>query len=177
MKLTPTQKNVVGILKQVIDRAFARMASTSRKRALALKYSADVPIPIREIDPVAINTLFSEAASCEESLLKFAFTTEQIRMLIRRCIWEAYASRSHQMVVERYVLEDLQAHAEEYEMLSHMPLPRRERKARVPKTLVARRAEKADAKVAEWERKFKYARTKLAAYRKKKKYYAKKGRD
>jgi hypothetical protein len=72
-------------------------------------------------------------------------------------------------------IEEMHKHAVEYDMLSHMPRVRRTRKKRVPQTLVEARASKVGEKVREWERKLKYAKTKLSAYRKKQKYYTKKG--
>lgn len=63
----------------------------------------------------------------------------------------------------------------ESDMLCRMPRAKRTRTKREPMTIVELRADKVNKKVREWERKLKVAKTKLAAYRKKQKYYEKKG--
>lgn len=64
--------------------------------------------------------------------------------------------------------------AAENEMLCQMPMPKRERR-QTPADPVEARAAQVEAKVKEWERKLRYAKTKLANYRKKQTRLLKKG--
>jgi hypothetical protein len=171
MKMTPTRRNTLRILKGAIDRAFAKMVAHGKRKVL------DKPSMWREADMAgpALDNLFSTMAGATMAKLFKDVRDENLRSLLATLARFAYTGAEQQRRFEAHLIEELRANATEYELMAQMPLPRRERKTRVPKTLVERRAEKADAKVAEWERKLKYAKTKLAAYRKKQKYYAKKG--
>ena len=173
MKMTPTRRNTLRILKGAIDRAFAKtVVSIGKRRAIdipALWDEASTPSAEQTIDSLFATVAFSKAR-------KFAdLPSQNLRSLLGVVVRYAYTGGGNQNRFEDHLLADLRANAAQYELMAQMPQPRKERKKSAPKTLVERRAEKADAKVAEWERKLKYAKTKLAAYRKKQKYYAKKG--
>lgn len=171
MKMTPTRRNTLRILKGAIDRAFAKVVAHGKRKVLD-KPSMWSQAPMAGS---AIDNLFSTMAGATGAKQLKDIRDENMRSLIATMARYAYTGAEQQRRFEVYLIEELRANATEYELMAQMPLPRREHKPRVPKTLVERRAEKADAKVAEWERKLKYAKTKLAAYRKKQKYYAKKG--
>jgi hypothetical protein len=108
---------------------------------------------------------------------KFRYLPGSMDQLINDCVDAmicANADTAHSAIM-RTAIEEMHKHAVEYDMLSQMPPVRKTRKKRVPQTLVEGRASKVDEKVREWERKLKYAKTKLASYQKKQKYYTKKG--
>jgi hypothetical protein len=170
MKMTPTRRNTLRILKGAIDRAFSKVVAHGKRKVLdtpSMWSRADMAAP-------ALDNLFATMAGATHAR-QLKDLHSGFGSLIATLARYAYTGAEQQRRFEMYLIEDLRTNATEYELMAQMPLPRRERKPRVPKTLVERRAEKADAKVAEWERKLKYAKTKLATYRKKQKYYAKKG--
>ena len=173
MKMTPTRRNTLRILKGAIDRAFAKtVVSMGKRRAIDAPSLWDHPS--NQLLTLTIDSLFATLASSKAR--KFAdLPSQNLRSLLGVVVRYAYTGAINQNIFEDHLLADLRVNSAQYELMAQMPLPRKERKKSAPKTLVERRAEKADAKVAEWERKLKYAKTKLAAYRKKKKYYAKKG--
>ena len=108
---------------------------------------------------------------------KFRYLPGKVDLLIEDCVDAMWADSAHtgRAFIKRIAIEEMHKHAVEYDMLSQMPPVRKTRKKRVPQTLVEARASKVGEKVREWERKLKYAKTKLSAYRKKQKYYTKKG--
>jgi hypothetical protein len=171
MKMTPTRRNTLRILKGATDRAFAKVVAYGKRRVLdnpSMWNKAEHAGPVLDV-------LFSSLSVLPKAKTFSDLNADNLRSLLATLARYAYTGAEQQRRFEMHLLEDLRTNAAQYELMAQMPLPRRERKPRVPKTLVERRAEKADAKVAEWERKLKYAKTKLATYRKKQKYYAKKG--
>lgn len=171
MKMTPTRRNTLRILKGAVDRAFAKMVAQGKRRVLD---NPSMWSKAEQAGPV-LDVLFSSIGALPKATTFSDLNADNLRSLLATMARYAYTGAEQQRRFEAHLLADLRINAAQYELMAQMPLPRKERKKSVPKTLVERRAEKADAKVAEWERKLKYAKTKLAAYRKKQKYYAKKG--
>lgn len=171
MKMTPTRRNTLRILKGAIDRAFAKVVAHGKRRVLdkpRMWGQADMAGPT--LDKVFATMAGATGAKQLKDLLD-----EGMGSLIATLARYAYTGADQQRRFEAHLLEDLRTNAAQYELMAQMPLPRKERKRREPKTLVERRAEKVEAKVQEWERKLKYAKTRLSAYRKKQKYYTKRG--
>lgn len=171
MKMTPTRRNTLRILKGAIDRAFAKVVADGRRRVLdSPSMWKDAPMAEPSLD-----RLFATVAGSTKARLLSDLRDESLRSLIATMCRYIYTGPGQQRKFEAHLLEDLKTNAAQYELMAQMPLPRKERKVRAPKTLVERRAEKVEEKVAEWERKLKYAKTKLKAYRRKQKYYTNKG--
>lgn len=92
-------------------------------------------------------------------------------------VTRAIMSKGYEVSIEeaaRRVLAAMQKDSAAIEMECMLPLERKERKAR-PKSLVQRRAMKAEAMAEKWAKRVAFAKTKLAQYQKKVAYYDKKG--
>jgi hypothetical protein len=168
MKLTQTQRNTMRIVKGVIDKSFARMVA-QRKR-----YTFD-DLEVDDQASKALDSMFTHIAGLSRAPSEFNNIGNFQGGLLKSMVHHVYTNTQCRFMVEKAILADLYAHAAEYELLAQMPQERRPYVKRGPRSLVERRAERVESKVVEWERKLKYAKTKLAAYRKKQKYYAKKG--
>jgi hypothetical protein len=168
MPLTQTQVNILNTVKRSIDKAYA--AHYARRKRTCIDRS-----DWKNADAAAIDSLLGNIGGYAKAPKAFAHLLSPLTNLVHGLAYWSYANPAFNTEIERDVLADLHAHAAEYELLAHMPPVRRTRKKREPKTLVGRRADAVDEKVREWERKLKLAKTKLAAYRKKQKYYTKKG--
>lgn len=167
-KLTQTQRNTMRIVKGVIDKSFARMVA-QRKR-----YTFD-ELEVDDQASKALDSMFTHMAGLSRAPVQFDHIGNFQGGLLKSMLHHVYTNTQCRHMVEKAILADLYAHAAEYELLAQMPQARRPYVRRGPRSLVERRADKVDAKVVEWERKLKVAKTKLKAYRRKQKYYAKKG--
>lgn len=170
MKLTPVRQNVIRIVKAAIDRAHARLAAKGKKASILdpkLWKGADCG---RDVD-----RMIGYIGSLPGGLSFNNLQDNDMRSLIATLVRFCYTGDRQVKQMERDILDDIRSHAAEYELMAQMPPVRREYKRRGPRTLVEKRADAVAEKVKEWERKLKYAETKLAAYRKKQKYYTKKG--
>jgi hypothetical protein len=171
MKLTPVRKNIIRLLKQSVDRAFARHAARRRKVSLTdPRMWKDAPCG------PDIDRMFPYFSGLHDKPASFAHLPDSdIRAMLNVIVRYCYTGDRERRNFEKELIDDLREHAAEYELLSQMPPPKREYKRRGPRSLVERRADTVDEKVREWERKLKLAKTKLAMYKKKQKYYQKKG--
>jgi hypothetical protein len=170
VKLTPVRQNVIRIFKRALDRAHARHAAKCRKVSLLdpkLWKSVDCG---RDIDRL-IGYIGSTPGGISFNNLPDNDIRSLLAVLVRFC----YTGDKQMRQLEKGILDDIRSHAAEYELMAQMPPVKREYNRRGPRTLVERRADAVAEKVREWERKLKVAKTKLAAYQKKQKYYAKKG--
>lgn len=171
MRLTPVRKNIIRLTKQAIDRAYSRHLVRCRKMSLLKQRLWDGVDCAKEVDG-----LFPAIAGWGSTPSTISsISDERVRVLLHTLVRNLYTNDRERRVFEHELLADLREHAAEYELLSQMPPPKREYHRRGPRTLVERRADTVAEKVQEWERKLKYAKTKLAAYKKKQKYYQKKG--
>jgi hypothetical protein len=170
-KLTQTQVNILNAIKGSVDRAWARQAAILRRTTPNWKemYRLDGDDYGSIID-AALGQI-SGATRAKD----FSQLPTDARELLVDILSALYWDTTRQQIVQRDILRDLRENAAEYELMAQMPPVKKERKKREPKTLVGRRADAVDEKVREWERKLKLAKTKLNAYRKKQKYYEKKG--
>lgn len=181
MKTTALQKNVLRILKKAIDRAMAYACHRAKRRPLKPTHQYFHGTDIGRLD-----SLFAKLSTFKR--LRPNASPLEVREYIKKadggtigildaCVLQLYNmdADAFQADIYRFLLKDLQQNAAAYELLSQMPPPRRERIKREPQTPIQRRAATVDGKVRQWERKLRYAKTKLAAYRKKQKYYTKKG--
>ena len=170
MKMTPVRKNIVRLVKECIDRAYARHVAKCKRYAITNpRLWSDAPCE-GEIDKFF--TYFGGLPSLPTiSSVGDRKMADMLNVMIR-CV---YTNDKARREFEKDLLADLREHGAEYELLSNMPAPKREYERRGPRSLVERRADTVDEKVREWERKLKLAKTKLAAYQKKQKYYQKKG--
>lgn len=173
-RLNNTQKNTFAYVQQCIAVAIKRVAiEQSRFRPASIGVWADASMV------AAIDTLFSTIAGFAKPPIggkgNPALPTDHCFLLSNLLSDMLNHAQPLSTRIHIAAIEEMHKHAVEYDMLSQMPPVRRTRKKRVPQTLVEARASKVDEKVREWERKLKYAKTKLASYQKKKKYYTKKG--
>jgi hypothetical protein len=122
-----------------------------------------------------LDNLFTDIVGLKNRPRSLSQVPDYHAYLIGQAVGWAYSSQECRMQLEADILHDIYANGGEYELLSQMPQPKRERKPRPKRTLVESRADRAALKVAEWERKLKLAKTKLAKYRAKAKRYAQKG--
>lgn len=169
-KLSQVQQNILRILKQSLDRAYARHVDRCRKRGMDPIYwggSSSMP-------PV-IDRLFATLATSGKVDSYKSLADKDVSSLLLMAVQYCYTSDEHRRKFEKDWVNDLRKHAVEYDLLAQLPPPKRRYERKKPLTLIERRAEEADEKVREWERKLALAKTKLAAYRKKQAYYAKKG--
>ena len=176
-QLSNTQRNVLNYLEQCIGVGIKREALT-RSRIQVLNTGVGKSFEPGEI--ALLDNLFSTIAAFSNPPTgkgKFRYLPNNIDLLIEDCVDAMWTDSAQigRLTIKQIAIEEMHKHAVEYDMLSQMPPVRRTRKKRVPQTLVEARAGKVDEKVREWERKLKYAKTKLSAYRKKQKYYTKKG--
>jgi hypothetical protein len=173
-RLTNTQKNAFAYVQQCIGVAIKRVAlAQSRFRPASIGVWADASAV------ASLDNLFSSIAGFAKPPIggkgNPVLATDH-QFLVADLVADMLAT--NQPLSKRIfiaAIEEMHKHAVEYDMLSQMPPVRKTRKKRMPKTLIEGRAGRVDEKVREWERKLKYAKTKLASYQKKKKYYTKKG--
>jgi hypothetical protein len=173
-RLTNTQKNAFAYVQQCIGVAIKRVAlEQSRFRPLSTSVWTDASTV------AALDTLFSTIAGFAKPPIggkgNPALPKDHCFLLANLLSDMLTTAQPLSTRIHIAAIEEMHKHAVEYDMLSQMPRVRRTRKKRKPQTLVEARAGKVDEKVREWERKLKYAKTKLSAYRKKQKYYSKKG--
>jgi len=173
-RLNNTQKNAFAYVQQSIGVAIKREADKmSRVRPSSIGVWADAEAV------AALDNLFSAIASCAKPPIGGKgnpVLAPAHQFLVSDLVSDMLATiqpLSKRIYIS--AIEEMHKHAVEYDMLSQVPRVRKTRKKRVPQTLVEARAGRVDEKVREWERKLKYAKTKLSAYRKKQKYYTKKG--
>lgn len=170
MPLSPTRANTMRIVKQVIDKAFARHVAKRRRLVIdTTSFGVDFD------GGKTVDELWSKIAAMPRPPKEFGQMPGYTGSLLSATLRWIYTSDTVLRSVQAEVLKDLHENCAQYELLSHMPPPRRKYERRTPKGLVERRAESVESKVQEWERKLKLAKTKLTAYRKKQKYYKKKG--
>lgn len=171
-KMTPQQENRMRILKEVIDRAFARTLANGRKKSvhkMAPWNNLNAPLS------TSIDTMFTTISSKPHPPVTLGEVNQVHAHIIKECVAHLYSSTACRAYVERTILADIYKRGAEYELLAQMPKPRRERRPRKKLSPVEQRADRASRKVEEWERKLKLAKTKLKKYRAKVKRYAKKG--
>lgn len=169
MKMTPVRRNITRILKQCIDRAYARHVARCRKLSMHKSRTWQDADTAKEID-----NFFTYMGGLPPLPTISGIPDENTRNLLNVLVRLCYVNDKARKAFEKDLLADLRTNAAQYELLSQMPEPRREYTRREPRTLVERRADAVDKKVREWERKLKLAKTKLATYRKKQKYYTQK---
>ena len=102
-----------------------------------------------------------------------AFPSARVAGLVTRAIRSKSNGRSVEQAATA-VLAAMQRDSAAIAMECMLPLARREPK-RKPKSLVQRRAFKAEAMAEKWAKRLAFAKTKLAQYQKKVAYYDKKG--
>ena len=171
-RMTPQQENRMRILKEVIDRAFARTLANGKKKSVhKMTPWNNLNAPLSN----SIDTLFTAISGKPRTPVTLGEVNQVHAHIIKECVAHLYSSTACSNYVERTILADLYKHGSEYELLAQMPKPRREYRPRRKLSLVEQRADRAVRKVAEWERKFRLAKTKLQKYRAKAKRYAKKG--
>ena len=173
-RLNNTQKNTFAYVQQCIAVAIKRVAlEQSRFRPASIGVWTDAEAV------AALDNLFSAIASSAKPPIggKGNPVLATAHQFLVSDLVSDMLNHAQPLSKRIYIsaIEEMHKHAVEYDMLSQMPRVRKTRNKRVPKTLVEARAGKVDEKVREWERKLKYAKTKLSAYRKKQKYYTKKG--
>lgn len=173
-RLNNTQKNTFAYVQQCIGVAIKRVAlEQSRFRPASTSTWTDASAV------AALDTLFSTIAGFAKPPIggkgNPTLPKDHCFLLADLLSDMLHIAQPLSTRIHIAAIEEMHKHAVEYDMLSQMPRVRRTRKKRVPQTLVETRAGKVDEKVREWERKLKYAKTKLATYRKKQKYYTKKG--
>lgn len=184
MKLTNYEKNVLAMLDRKVTEFIAKKHARAMRRSIVpevLQFAKDESIrqkmreELRGLLPMLVKLT-------PESLVKHGYTSKNalvLRALHAKC-WVNYAqvpknsplSPAACLAVE--LLKEIHASADALELECMLPPPRRERKRR-PKTLVGRRAASVDRQVQKWQRRLKLAKTKLAGYQKKQRYYQKKG--
>ncbi len=171
MRTTEEQRNKLRILKRVIDRAFKKLVARGLKLGIHKIKHWDTP---GSTVPQHLDSLLTSISGRSKAPISFkeveAFGTVQAHIL-RQTVAHAYSGDEARGWLEYWILEDLYANGVEYELLSQMPRPKREYKPRPKQTRVESYAAKVDAKVIEWDRKLKLARTKLAKYKKRQRYY------
>lgn len=170
MQLSQVQQNILRILKQSLDRAYARHVDRCRKRGMDPVYWGGYPAMYPVIDRLFATLAASGKVDSHRSL-----TDKDVSALLEVAINTCYDSDENWRKFEKDWVRDLRKNAVEYDLLAQMPPPKRKYERKPPQTLVERRAFEVDEKVREWERKLALAKTKLAAYRKKQAYYTKKG--
>jgi hypothetical protein len=170
--ITPMQANRLRILKGVVDRAFRKMIGFGKKRAL---HKVAFWRLISPAVSAGIDVLFSNVSGQSKRPTSMNQVDQVTGHIIARAIHELYTNDECKKTIERLVLYDLYDNGGKYELMAQMPPARRERTSSKPRTLIESRADRAVAKVAEWEKKLKLAKTKLAKYRARVKRYAKKG--
>ena len=160
------------ILKQVIDRAFAKMVATGKKKAIhtMAEWSS-----LNAALSNSIDTVFTGISGKPRVPVMLGEVNQVHAHMIKECLAHLYTSTMCRNYVERAILADIHKNGAEYELLAQMPLPKRDHRPRKDRSLVEQRADRAARKVAEWERKLKLAKTKLKKYRAKVSRYAKKG--
>jgi len=166
---TVEQENRLRILKDVIDRAFRRLSAKGRRRGLPKNHV------IRGLRGEKIDDIFNTISSMSRPPKYFDKLTDDHRMILEVLLSEGYTSELHRYRMESEILKDLYKNAAQYDLQSMMPRPKRTRRPSTPATRVERNAQNVFAKVKEWERKARLAKTKLAKYRAKAKRYEKKG--
>ena len=170
MKMTPVRKNITRLIKQCIDRAYSRHVARCRKLSMHRAKTWQDADTAKEID-----NFFNYMGSLPPLPTLSSIADENTRNLLNVLVRLCYVNDKARRAFEKDLLDDLRTNAAQYELLSQMPAPKREYERRGPRSLVEQRADTVDEKVREWERKLKLAKTKLAAYQKKQKYYQKKG--
>jgi len=171
MRTTEQQKNRLRILKRAIDRAFRKLVARGRKLSIEkIKYwDAD-----GSKLPQHLDTLFTAISGLRMAPLDLLDLDRNIPVhshIIDQALDHLYFGKAPQRWLENTLLRDLFENGGEYELMSQMPRAKREYTPRPKQTRVESHAAKVDAKVVEWERKMKLARTKLAKYKKRQKYY------
>jgi hypothetical protein len=169
MALTVTQKNSLRLLKQSLDRVISKRVARCKKLAIHKDKEWKNATCLTTVD-----TLFADLAAQAHPPTHLSDMDDHL-MLLRAVLDAAYTSDRNKRKLETEFLRDLWKHATEYAMLSQMPMPKRDYVRRGKRTLVERRADVVDEKIREWQRKLTLAKNKLATYRKKQKYYTKKG--
>lgn len=168
---TVEQQNRLRILKEVTDRAFQRLVSTSRKRG--------VPKPgaVRTVRDNAskIDDLFTSISALQRPPKSLKDIGKAHGEIIATLLLYWYTGTAQRDRVVEGILSDLYANAAQYDLEAVMPRPRRTRKPSRPMTRVERNAQNVFDKVKVWERKARLAKTKLAKYRAKAKRYQNKG--
>lgn len=186
MGLTNYEKNVLRLIDKKVSEFIATQHAKAMRKSIApdvlLLSNPDPKIPekarkeLRELLPTL-------ARMTPEQFVKWGYTTQHAIILraIQAKMWthyikvgknSAFGPEARAAIV---LLGQMQKSADVLEMECMLPPPRQRERKPKPTTLVGRRAARVDEKVEEWERKLKYAKTKLKKYRSKQKYYAKKG--
>ena len=169
-KYNRTQQNLLRVIKRVIDKHMRRNVAAGRKiskRWIEQDWDEDGAYALDHLLPFIVSKPKSP-----QSWTMFDESMIAIFTAYRRI---AYGEEGYNARVERAILADLWKNAAEYELESALPPARRERAVSKPRTFVEKRADTVAEKVKEWERKLRLAKTKLATYQRKQKYYSKKG--
>lgn len=170
IRLTPVQKNALHYVKLCIDRAMRQLVAKHARRSLA-RMDWD---KLMHSEVQSVTQLFSAVASFDKPPKTPGPLPGDLPDLVRLCISRSYTEIGCGWELLKLVMRELHAHAEEYDLLSQVPRERRTRRTK-PQTLIESRAGRVDEQVRAWERKIRYAKTRLAKLRRKQKYYEKKG--
>jgi hypothetical protein len=175
-KFLPTHINALEFIKESIDRAMSQHIARCRKRVIH-------KLSCWQLDPMycgndvtdPIERVFTWMATRRTPPASFEDVPDDIAVLLQECMSHLYTGGFNSQFLERTFLFDLHRNATRYELMSALPREKRERKAKPVLTDVEQRAAATDESIRSWERKFKYAKTRLAKLRRRQKYYAKKG--
>jgi hypothetical protein len=177
--LTVTQGNKLDILKQCIDRAFRRMVARGVKRSLRkmpLLRPGAARLSVGQLpDPASIDNVFTHISGKPKAPAMMRSIDAGIAHLLASAVHHMYSSEDQRDYLFKTLMADIHKNGAEYELASQMPRAKREYTPRPKRSLVEERADRAVAKVAEWERKAKLAKTKLKKYRAKVDRYTKQG--
>lgn len=173
---TPLHVNMLEFIKESMDRAVNQHVAICRRRALhkMSRWQLDVTYCGTDVTS-ALERVFTWFASRKNPPGSFEDVPNDIEQLLETCLSMTYTGLQLAESLEKIFLADLHKHATRYELMSAMPRAKRERKARPVLSDVEQRSLSVDDRIRDWERKLKYAKTRLAKLRRKQKYYAKKG--
>jgi ATP-dependent Lon protease len=167
VKFTTTQTNTLRMMKEIFDSAHAVTLAHAKKRSVPLVATTQLA--------QTLDQLWASLAARQRCPRRFSEFDRGTELLLRSFTALLYNNEARVVDIERRVLRQMHKRAAEYELMAQMPRVKREYKRKPKQSAVEARASAVDEKVRDWERKLRYAKTKLAAYRKKQKYYAKKG--
>lgn len=175
-RFLPTHINALEFIKESIDRAMSQHIATCKKRVLH-------KLSCWQLDPVycgsevtdPLERVFTWMATRRSAPSSFEDVPDEIAVLLQECMANLYTGGFNSASLERAFLSDLHKNATRYELMSALPREKRERKVRPVMTEQEQRAAATDESIRSWERKLKYAKTRLAKLRRRQKYYARKG--
>jgi hypothetical protein len=172
MQMTPIQLNKMLLLKHSIVKAMRKLITHGERQSVRQVTGLRT---LNDALARGIDNLFTEVSGKAKPPGSMSDISRPVSIVIAETLAYLYTGGEGRRFLESEVLRDLHKNGNSYELLSQMPPAKAERKPRPKRTLVQSRADKVNERLADWEAKLRRAKTAVAKYRKKQRYYQKKG--